>query len=231
MQGSGGEGRDIRDGVLDEGLGGPFAHTLGALLHAVEHLRLLVAHPEGQGTEEDVALRQGIERIHDLAVEQLKVRGGAHVHAGRPADETVEAVGRKFVEAALLAAILLDALHDLIALFPEAVHVHDLLGRVLEIAVDDHDAVALRLLKTCEHSGLLAEVAAEMDADDVGIGGAGTQDLAPGAVAGAVVHKQELVVDAGSAQDFAEAFCRDGDHFFFVIRGENNREHGDRSLL
>ena len=86
------------------------------------------------------------------------------------------------MEAGLLAAVGLDALDDLVALLPEPVHFDDLLGRVLQIAVDDHDAVALRGLETGEHRGLLAEVAAEMHADDVGIGRGAALDLAPGRV-------------------------------------------------
>ena len=194
------------------------------------NLRLFKTDPEGEGAEEDVALRQGVERIHHLAVKELKVRGGGHVHPGGAADQVIEAVGGKLVKGRLLAAILLDALDDLVPLLPKTIHLDDLLRRVLEIAVDDHHAVALCLLEPREHRGLLAEVAAEADADHVRIGRAAAQDFAPGAVAGAVVDKQKLIVDPGVSEDYAEAFGRDGDHFFFIVRGENNREQSKPSL-
>ena len=129
------------------------------------------------------------------------------------------------MEAALLAAVLLDALHDLVALFPEAVHLHDLLGRVLQVAVDDHAAVALRLLKPGEHGGLLAEVAAEMHADHMGVRFARFADFRPGLVPGAVVHEQQLVRDAGLVQDAGHGFGCGRDHLFFIVGGEYNRKH------
>ena len=217
MQRGRGEGGDVRDGVLDEGFGGPLADPLGALLHTIAHLRLLEAHPEGQGAEENIALRQGVEGIHNLAVKQLKVRGRAHVHAGGAANEAVEAVGGELVKSALLAAILLDALDHLVALFPEAVHLNDLLGRVLQVAVHDDHAVALCLLKTGEHGGLLAEVAAEVDAYHMFVRLCAAPDLVPGSVARAVVHEQQLVVDLRIAQDLPQALGGDGDHFFFIV--------------
>ena len=54
-------------------------------------------------------------------------------------------------QAALLAAVLLDALDDLIALLPEPDHLDDLLGRMLQVAVQNDAAVAPCLLKPGEH--------------------------------------------------------------------------------
>ena len=101
----------------------------------------------------------------------------------------------KLVQPALLAAVFLDALDDLVALLPEPVHLDYFLRRVLQITVDDDAAVALRLLQPREHRGLFAEVAAEVYADDVAVLFGGLVYLRPCAVTGAVVNEQQLIVD------------------------------------
>ena len=121
------------------------------------------------------------------------------------------------MEGALLAAVLLDALDHLIALLPQTVHVHDLLRRVLQVAVHDHHAVALRLLKAREHGGFLAEVAAEVDAHHMPVLPGAALDLLPGVVAGAVVHEQQFIVDLRVAEDLPQPLGGDGDHFFFIV--------------
>ena len=86
------------------------------------------------------------------------------------------------MESGFLTAVTLDPLNDLIALLPETVHLDDLLGRVLQIAVEHDAAVAAGLFKPGKHRSLLAEVSAEADAADPGILLPGGADFGPGAV-------------------------------------------------
>ena len=225
MQRCGGEGADIRQRIFDERLCRPLAHALGALLHTVADAGLLIADPERERAEEHIALGQAVERVDDLAVKELEVRRGGHVHPRGLADEPIEAVGGKLVQPAFLAAVLLDALDDLIALLPEPVHFDYLLRRVLKVAVDDDAAVALRLLQPREHRGFLAEVAAEVYADDVVVLPGGLVYLRPCVVTGAVVNEQQLIVDLLRLENFRHALRRLGDHFFLIIGRQDHGKH------
>ena len=86
------------------------------------------------------------------------------------------------MESGFLTAVTLDSLDDLIALLPETVHLDDLLGWVLQIAVEHDAAVTAGLFKPGKHRSFLAEVSAEADAADPGILVTGSTDLRPGAV-------------------------------------------------
>ena len=134
------------------------------------------------------------------------------------------------MEAALLAPVLLDALDDLVALLPQAVHLDDLLRRVLEVAVDDDNTVALCALKPGEHRRLLAEVAAEMQTDDMGVLFGGGRNFGPGFVRRTVVHKKQLILNARAAENVRKAGGGNMNHFFFVIGRENYRKHTLASL-
>ena len=146
------------------------------------HLGLSEPDPEAQSTEEHASLRHGVEGVDDLPVQQLEVGGGAHVDPGCLADQPVEAVGSEAVKAGLFAAVIFDPLNDLVALLPEAVHLDNLLGRVLQITVEHDTAVAAGFFKPGEHCGLFAEVPAEADAADPGILFPGSADFMPCAI-------------------------------------------------
>ena len=68
----------------------------------------------------------------------------------------------------------------------------DLGGVVLEVGVEGEDDVASGGLEAGGEGGGLAEVAAEADGADAGVGGGEPADGGPGAVAAAVVDEEEL---------------------------------------
>ena len=96
-----------------------------------------------------------------------------------------------------MGAIFFDALDDVVALLPKAVHFDDFLGWMLEIAVDDDGTIAEGVGKAGEHGGFFAEVAGKVNAANMGIAGGSGEDVRPGIVGGAVVDKEKLVGDMG----------------------------------
>ena len=121
------------------------------------------------------------------------------------------------MEGTLLTTVLLDPFDHLIALFPQPVHLHQLLRRVLQVAVDYRAAVAFGLFQPGEHGRLLAEVPAEMEAHHMFVLLRRLLDHGPGLILGAVIHKQQLIVDAGLLQDGAHPLCSGKDHFFLIV--------------
>ena len=98
----------------------------------------------------------------------------------------------------LLTAVRLHALDDLDALLPQPVHLHELLGRMLQVAVDHGDAVTVCRLQAGKNGGLLAEIARKMDAaHGIAVLGLGA-DLRPSGVARAVVDKDQFMRDPGA---------------------------------
>ena len=130
------------------------------------------------------------------------------------------------MQGALLSTAQLDAFHDLVALLPQAVHVHDLFRRVLEVAVQHHTASPTGLGQAGKNGSLLAEVAGEAHPPDLGQGAALLLDARPGPVPGAVVHKDQLVGDLGLLQQGGDDISCPGSHLLLVEGGE---DHGEQS--
>ena len=86
------------------------------------------------------------------------------------------------MRAALLAAARFHSLHDLIALFPEAVHINDFFGRMLKVAVEHDYAFALCLIEPGKNCCLLAEISGKTDTSYTGVTGSRFLDLFPGPV-------------------------------------------------
>lgn len=159
-------------------------------------------------------------------VQQLEVGGPGHVQPGAPAHGPVETPDRQGVQGALLSTAHLDAFHDLVALLPQAVHVHDLFRRVLEVAVQHHTASPTGLGQAGKNGSLLAEVAGEAHPPDLGQGAALLLDARPGPVPGAVVHKDQLMGDLGLLQQGGDDISCPGSHLLLVEGGE---DHGEQS--
>ena len=128
---------------------------------------------------------------------------------------------------ALLAPVGLHALDDLKALLPQAVHLHQLLRRMLQVAVDDRHAVSPGLAQTGKDRRLLAEIAGKMHAAHGRDRRGRLLNSLPGGVFGAVVHKQQLVVDALCRQNLMDGPGRDRHHFLLVIGRKHYRQHGE----
>ena len=115
-------------------------------------------------------------------------------------------------------AVGLDALDDLRAVLPEAVHLHQLFRRVLQIAVHHGDAVASRLPESGKDRGLLAEIPGKPRAAHVAAALRLGADALPCSVLRPVVYKYQLVRDLRRKQHAADLLCRRGDGLLLVIR-------------
>lgn len=162
LHGRGGERGDIIHGVLCERRRGPFGSSACALLHIEGDAHRFKADPRGKRAEKGVPLAHIDENVDRLPVEQLEVRGVRHVDAGRAADERIERSRRETDARGSPRRGGLLPLDDLVALLPQAVHLHDLLRRVLEIAVDHNAAVAFRRGQPREDRRFLAEIPGKM---------------------------------------------------------------------
>lgn len=121
-----------------------------------------------------------------------------------------------------LAPVRLDALDDLRALLPEAVHLHQLLRRMLQITVDHRHAFALGVLQPGENSGLLPKVPGKPHAAHTFAAMRNLLNLRPGGILGAVVHKNQLMGDPGRAQHTVDFPNRYGRHLLFIIGRNHN---------
>src|SRR5713101_1456360 len=73
------------------------------------------------------------------------------------------------------------------------VELGDLLRRVLEVAVHDHDPLAARVVETGVDRVLLAEISTETDPADTRQPLAVLPDLLPGSIRAAVIDQHDLV--------------------------------------
>ena len=130
-------------------------------------------------------------------------------------------VGLTMAPAASLTSSSFVSSVDLVAFLPFLEHLVDKAGRVLQVAVDNHDGIARGMVEARTEGGLVAEVTAEIDNLVVRVRGEETLDDFAGAVLGTVVHENELVLDA--LEFFLEDAVGLGDDFFFVKDRDNYR--------
>ena len=107
-----------------------------------------------------------------------------------------------------------------------AVHGQERLGLLLQVGVHDADDGAARVLEAGEKGRLLAEVAREVDGLHVrrSLGGGELLDQRPGAVLRAVVDEDELVVEAGGAEDVGRPVEQQGKTLLLVVAGDDYRK-------
>jgi hypothetical protein len=130
----------------------------GAVLAVVEHAVGLEAEPTAQAGDEPVALGQPVEVLDDDAVHQAEDPGvGRRRQVGHRAQDRVEQHEPDAAHAVVGAAVAL-AEHHLRAVAPLPNHLRDHLRRILQIAVDEDDAIAARMVNASRHRGLVAEV-------------------------------------------------------------------------
>ena len=149
----------------------------------------------------------------------------------RLADKTVERLRGHAVSQRLLTAVRLHALDDLDTLLPQPVHLHELLRRMLQVAVDHGDTVTVRRLQAGKNGSLLAEIARKMDAaHGIAVLGLGA-DLRPGGVARAVVDKDQFVRNPGARKNAVDLPGGRGDHFLLIKGRDHNRKHLSHLIL
>ena len=97
---------------------------------------------------------------------------------------------------------------------------------MLQIAVHDGAAVALGIGEPGEYGGLLAEIAGKAHAAHAPVRLGGGLYFPPGAVAGAVVHEQQLKGDILPSENVGESRGGHAYHGFLIVR---RQDHGQLS--
>ncbi len=110
-----------------------------------------------------------------------------------PPDDAVEQRRGEQLEAALAGAPAARRVDDVVAVAKLGEEVVDQLGRVLQVAVHQHDRVAARRVEPGGRRDLVAEVARERDDAQVRVGVGRAEQLLERRVAAAVVDQDHLV--------------------------------------
>ena len=178
----------------------------GAGVAVVLDDRGLEAHPRRHAAQEAVALAQPGQRVDDLAVEQPEVaRVGLERDLREPPHERVEAARGDELEARLAAAHPPLGDHHVDPLPPALHELRDDLGRVLQVAVDDHDGVAAGVVEAGGDRELVAERAREVQHAHAGVGGRDPVEDLGRPVGRAVVDDDELEREAVQRRDDTRA--------------------------
>ena len=121
--------------------------------------RLGEPDPDGHAAQEAVALGYREDRVERLAVHQPEVAGVLlQVEPRYPREEAIEPARRRQLEPGLPGAVVPHPVDHVRALAPVLEHFRDQLRRILEVAVNHHDRIPARVLKTCGYRRLMAEV-------------------------------------------------------------------------
>ncbi|MGC4122747.1 MAG: hypothetical protein QM765_50880 [Myxococcales bacterium] len=187
-----------------------------------EKLHLPEADPVADAGQVAVVLGQRVDDREGAPVDEREV-AGAGLQPGELRVDLVEGVDGQPPRAGLGAA-LLGGEDDLRALPPLGEQLRDELGRVLQVAVHQHDDVALGVGQPRRHRRLQAEVARQADDLErrVGLGPLGEQR--PGLVAAAVVHGDDLELAAQLRQRGEEPVAQLGNDRLLVEERDDDAQ-------
>ena len=147
-----------------------------------------------------------------------------HVEAGGTVEEAVVEAAQTAAQPTL-ARNVSPRIDVLCSLFPEAKHVGDEGGRMLEVGVEDDDAVARSVVKARQHSILLAKIAREADEGHPRVLATQLPHDAQRLVAAAVVDEQHLpLVLHLAVHDLTQGCMEGGERRLLVVAGD---EQGD----
>jgi len=162
---------------------------------------LLVADPRDEAADEAVPLARVAQRADDAPAHQPEVAGvDGDRDVREPPDDAVEERGGEQLEAALAVPAPARRVDDVVAVAELGQEVVDELGRVLQVAVHQHDRVAARRVEPRRRRDLVAEVARERDHAQVGIAVGRVEQLLERGVAAPVVDQDQLVRGGRDAQ-------------------------------
>jgi hypothetical protein len=195
----------------------------------VEQRHLLAADPRHHAADEAVALGHDQQQIQYAAGHEAEVAGvGRDGHVGQAADQLVEGGSRCALEQALAVALATLSVDHVGALVDQRHHVRQEFGRVLQIGVDDQDALTAAHREAGGERQLVAVVAHQLHRDDARVAGRRLGHDLPGAVARAVVDQDDLAGAARAVQHGADAAQELGQGFLLIVaRGH----HGQRRAV
>jgi hypothetical protein len=173
------------EGLL--GLAGP---AIGALVH---HRRLTEAEPASQPGDKSIPLGKLIELFDNAAIHQAEdARIGRAGQISHGAQQRIEEAESDSARAVTVASTRSLPQNHLVALAPFGHQLGNDLRRVLQIAVDQDDALAAGVVDARRHRRLMPEIAREADDLESPILGVHLPQQLRGAVAAAVVHENDL---------------------------------------
>lgn len=105
--GATGKGSDIPDGILGKAPHGPFGGSDCTFLHFERNLDAAKADPGRKGSEKGSTLWHGKQGIYSLSVQKFKIGSVCHINMGKPADNSIKAVGTEMVESTFLSTEVL----------------------------------------------------------------------------------------------------------------------------
>ena len=177
-----------------------------------------------------MAFRHGQQQVENPAGHQPEVAGiGGDIDIGEPVDQAVEAGRGRALKKAFAVTLAALAVNHIGILIHQRHHVGQQLRRILQIGIDDQDALAAADRQPGGERELVAVVAHQADRHDPRVGGGGGRHDLPGPVARAVVDQHDF---AGAAPcgtqgvqdgtDPAQEFGQD------VLLVETGSHHGYR---
>ena len=176
-----------------------------------------------------MSLAHGFQCIGRAPGHQPEVAGvGWDVDVAHVPQHPIEGCCRSLLESGFSGACAALAVNDVGALTRDLVHVVNQLRWVLQVGVDDRHEVALGVVDAGRDGDLVAEVSAQGDDLDAGVGIGSRTQLSQGAVLGAIVDEHELEIDVAlvrrlKAQQAPNGF---GDGLLLIEDGNNNADGG-----
>ena len=141
-------------------------------LAVVEDRHLLAADPRHHAADEAMALGHRQQDVEHAPRHQAEVAGiERDVDVGHAADQAVEGGGGGALEQALAVALAALAVDHVGALIHQRHHVGQQLGRILQVGVDDQDALAAAHREAGGERQLVAVVAHQPHRDDARVRG------------------------------------------------------------
>ena len=192
----------------------------------------LEALPADEGRDEAVQLAVEADALDDFAAVGLEGRAEVvdrdldqllHHPVGHP--------GGELAQDGVVLAVLAPAADDVVALVQLGQELGNLGRVVLEVAVHGNDDLAPGLVETRLQGRRLAEVAAELDQDDVVILFIDLLEGGVGSVRAAVVDEDQLVGPAGLVQNVLEAGVHLLDIVHFVVKGDDDAQLQGRGVV
>ena len=121
--------------------------------------------------------------------------------------------------------VLAPAAGDIVTLVDLSEEGGDILGVVLQVAVEGNDHLPLRFVETSRESGGLPEVPAEANDFEASVGLTQIRQEVETAIGGRVIHKDNFVRFPKLFEDFGQFVVERQDGRLFVVDGNNHREH------
>jgi hypothetical protein len=114
---------------------------------------------------------------------------------------------------------------DVIAAAPRSDHVRNVLGRILQIGVDDDDSVSIGGVQTGAHRHFLAEIAGKIEHHHASIAGVDVPQQRHRFIATAIVDVDDLAIRRESVQDSRQPTVELDQDRLLVVHGN---DHGQR---